>query len=267
MQIYIKELKEKRELKLVEYKGVENIAEKFLNEVNCLSLIHTTEDGSYCVSTEDHFLEWEEAIAMKQECINTLGAYTERTGDALSARTLQGIQETYRNSFRREHAPIDDFQLAIRSEKRTLDLLLNTKLVVSKPVNKKFWPLVNTSHTFKVLEFEERDTYKEGLWWQVVATIKLELLSKDPKNCASLTGKAMLNMAFQDGRLVATQERYAWTMPMTIKQENEAIDIIQAAIHAEFAVRGINEEYAECAFQTTEGHKKPPVTIIYWETV
>lgn len=244
MEIFIKDLNETRELKLNHYGQSENIAEKWLGYVGRLDQIHVTDEGVYVIPTEDWFLVWAEAMNKKQQNIDMLGAYTERTGDKLSEAAQLGILSMYNDPVSvRLYDLMGDFQLAIGSERRTLNALLKGTLMLREPVNKKFWPLVNTSHTFKVTEFKEFDTYKEGVWWRVSASMDFDILTSDPNNCPITTAEAKVDMAFQDGRLTVISEHYEWSVPMTVKQEAEAVSIIQAAIHTEFAVRDINEDF------------------------
>lgn len=244
MKVYIENLTDTRALELFENGGSKNIAENFLAESGFLEKMDFSENGQAVVATEECFLAWQKCLDIEQENIDMIANYTARTNDTLSESTKQALADKYKNNTIRDFAIMGDIEVAIKSKQRTLRRLFNSKLVVSKPVNKKFWPLTNTSHTFKIKDFKEHNDYKNGQWWRVSSEIDFELINGEPNNCGHFTVESSADMMFSDGKLIVTHSHHFWSSPLTVSQENEARAIIESAIYAEFAMRGISEEFA-----------------------
>ena len=244
MDIYIRSLGEKRTLELFDYGSKKNIAKQFLEEIDFLKHFFFTEDGMASVGNEDSFVEWQETMQCKQENIDLFGAYSSRTGDQLSTSTVESIKKMYVNSLRRECSVTWAIQESAATERHILNTLINGTLVVSQPVNKKFWPLANTSHTFKIMDFEEIIDCDHGLWWRVLSSIDFNIVTPNPKYNIGTQVIAEHNIKLEDGKLKILYDNYEWDMPMTANQETAAREIIISAIHSDFTVRGINESFA-----------------------
>lgn len=122
-----------------------------------------------------------------------------------------------------------------------INSLIDGEVIVKSPVNKKFWPLVNTSHTFKLIKAEDASDIGCGSQcWQVEASIDFVLDMPHHKNNRDFSSNISVIVACDEGSLFSYNAHYDHTISLSSSQAATAENILLNAVYSEMVLMAAN---------------------------
>lgn len=210
------------ELKLIDPSTKRSILDEFM--AKCVEHFDIN-DLQFPVNDEKYYL-LKEALKQEQISLNTIHSYSSKNGMALNDAIRNELNTAFEKELSQASTLIEGIEKAVRAKSKIIDRLFNSEVVVKKPVNKKFWPLVNTSHTFVISHFEEVKGKDGSVTYKINAECDFTILMPNPKDNIDFRGKADLLMAMNHKNLVVIEESYVWPINSVDKEGNQWREII-----------------------------------------
>ncbi|MGP5057559.1 hypothetical protein ACTXIV_02390 [Psychrobacter celer] len=232
----------KEDLKLIDPSNGNDILDDFTNKCAAYAGITDTDRSIELNDFEYRLLS--EALEQEQKNLNTIHCYSSKNGMGLNDAIRDELDAAFQAKMSLADSMAGGIKEAIAAKSKVIDRLFNSEVVVKNPVNKKFWPLVNTSHTFAINHFEEVKGEDGSVTYKITAECDFTILMPNPKDNIDFHGKADLLMAMNHKNLVVIEESYAWPINFVAEEEKQMLEIIHDGIHHDFAMRGAFKEDA-----------------------
>lgn len=200
-------------------------------------------DLQFPVNEQKHHL-LREALKQEQTSLNTIHSYSSKNGMELNDAIRNELNTAFKKELSQASTLIEGIQNGVGAKSKIIDRLFNSEVIVKNPVNKKFWPLINTSHTFAITHFEEIKTDDGAIIYKINAECDFTILMPKPKDNIDFHGKTELLMAMNNKNLVVIEESYDWPINFVAEEEKQMLEIIHDGIHHDFAMRGAFKEDA-----------------------
>ncbi|WP_339343495.1 hypothetical protein [uncultured Psychrobacter sp.] len=231
------------ELKLIDPSTKRSILNEFMAKCAKCAEHLDVNDLQFPVNDEKYYL-LKEALKQEQISLNTIHGYSSKTDMELNDAIRNELNTAFKKELSQGSTLIEGIQKGVEAKSKIIDRLFNSEVIVKNPVNKKFWPLVNTSHTFAISHFEEIKGEDGSVTYKINAECDFTILMPNPKDNIDFHGKADLLMAMNHKNLVVIEESYVWPINFVAEEEKQMLEIIHDGIHHDFAMRGAFKEDA-----------------------
>lgn len=250
MEFLITDSNTKAEINIIEPIEGSNITKAFFAYHGILALIEANKkDGLYHV-TNNEFIELNDIAVVESSTMQKI-QNSENCDDfntLLSSYSL--IVADYENKVINSVLGQDGSDLLIKAvgvnkiaqaKYYLIDSLVDGEVIVKSPVNKKFWPLVNTSHTFKLIKAEDASDIGCGSQcWQVEASIDFVLDMPSHKNNQSFSSNISVIVACDEGSLFSYNAHYDHSISLSSSQAATAENILLNAVYSEMVLMAAN---------------------------
>lgn len=223
----------------------ENIAEKFIDKWEKKGYEKAIEKvgGAWVLNSSSYSLL---VATLEQEQIN-LDRFVQH-GIAANKHVNMNIELEFDCAISNEVTNTKSFMQGLKKgverKAKIIDRLVDGQVVVKNPVNKKFWPLVNTSHTFKITHFEETKLVGGQPAYKIHAECEFTILMADSDADIEFLARVELLMGIRHKNLVVIEERHFLPINFLREEEAEVLEVLHDGIHRDFAMRGILKEAA-----------------------
>lgn len=241
MTMILKNVGTQAEINLIDPSTKRSILDEFM--AKCAKCVEHFDinDLQFPVNDEKYYLV-KEALKQEQISLNTIHSYSSKTGMELNDDIRNELNTAFKKALSQASTLIEGIQKGVGAKSKIIDRLFNSEVIVKNPVNKKFWPLVNTSHTFNISHFEEVRGHDGSVTYKINAECDFTILMPNPKDNIDFHGKADLLMAMNHKNLVVIEESYRWPINFLHEEEKQMLEIIHDGIHHDFAMRGVFKE-------------------------
>ncbi len=240
MNILIKDTSAPITVTLINPKTEENIAESFIAKWEKRGYDNRIKKvgGAWVLDSSGYSLL---VAALEQEQTN-INRFAQHDGSA-SKHVSMNIELEFDSAIYIEvtntRAFLQGLKKGVEHKAKVIERLFDSQVVVKNPVNKKFWPLVNTSHTFKITCFEETELAGGQSAYKIDAECDFTILMADSNDDIEFLARVELLMGIRHKNLVVIEERYFSPINFLREEEAQILEVLHDGIHRDFAMRGI----------------------------
>lgn len=244
MEFFITDTNTKSEINIIEPSEGVNIIKAFFAYNGILTLLNKTKINEVYHVSEREFVELNDIAMVENATLhkihnspnsNDFSTLLSSYSLAVDVNNCQPIVDLTANDSKLYTMAVE-VNKKVQAKYYLIDHLIDGEVAVAAPVNKKFWPLVNTSHTFRMTDAKAVDDIEgSDECWQVEAEMDFVLEMPQRKNNQYFSSKINVVIGSDEGSLFNYYTKYNHSITLSDSQAETAKRILLNAVYIEVA--------------------------------